>query len=195
MDNNPRIIQGKFKGRKLKVPQQGTRPFTDRVKKTLFDILQGLVEGRTVLDLFAGSGNLGIEALSADASHATFVDDSMEAIKSISENIHQLQIEHFTNVVKSDYLKFIKTNKEAFDIIFIDPPFKLIKKLNFEDFLPLMHQDTLIVFKSNKELNKADFPLEVLDERKMGVNYLYFLKKRVQTHSNYAKMPGDTVDQ
>lgn len=178
MDNNPRIIQGKYKGRKLKVPPEGTRPFTDRVKKTLFDILQGQFEGKTVLDLFAGSGNLGLEALSADAAHVTFVDDSMDAIKSISENIKIMQLEHYTNVIKIDYKKFIKDNKEAFDIIFIDPPFKLIKKINFEDFLPLMHQDTLIIFKSNNQLNKAELPLETVDERKIGINYLYFLKKR-----------------
>ncbi len=179
MDNNPRVIQGKYKGRKLRVPDQGTRPFTDRVKKTLFDILQGNFEGKTVLDLFAGSGNLGIEAISSNASNVVFVDSTQDAISAISSNIRDLGVEHFSKVVKADYKKFIKNNKETFDIIFVDPPFKLIKKLDFADFLPLMHQDSILIFKSNSHIDKEAFPLEIIDERKIGINYLYLMKKKV----------------
>jgi 16S rRNA (guanine966-N2)-methyltransferase len=180
MDTNPRIIQGLYKGRKLKVPDEGTRPFTDRVKKTLFDILQGQFEGKSVLDLFAGSGNLGLEAISSNASSVTFVDSTQDAISAISSNIHALGVEHFSKVVKADYKKFIKDNKEAFDIIFIDPPFKLIKKLDFTDFLPLTHQDSILIFKSNSHINREEFPLEIIDERKIGINYLYLMKKKMQ---------------
>jgi len=177
MEVNPRIIQGKYKGRILKVPESGTRPFTDRVKKTLFDIIQGQVEGKTVLDLFAGSGNLGLEAISSGAAYVVFVDSSDAAIKIIANNIKDLKVEHYSKVIKSDYKKFILENKESYDIIFVDPPFKLIKKLSFEDLKPLMNQDTILIFKSNAKINNSEFPLQILDERKIGINYLYFLRK------------------
>lgn len=174
---NPHIIQGKYKGYKLNVPPQGTRPFTDRVKKTLFDIMQGQFQDKTVLDLFAGTGNLGLEAISSGATFVTFVDISQDALKSISDNVKSLGVEHFSKIIKANYKKFIKDNKEAFDIIFIDPPFKLLNKINLEEFLPLMHQNSILILKSNKEISQEQVALQIIDKRKIGINFLYFIKK------------------
>ena len=119
-----RVITGKAKGTVLKTPKGlATRPTADRVKEALFSIIQFEVPAARILDLFGGSGQLGIEALSRDAKSAVFVDSSDEACRLIRENLKRTGLEEQGRVVRTDYMSYLKTCKETFDIIFLDPPY------------------------------------------------------------------------
>ncbi len=123
--NQLRIIGGSFRGRKLIFPEcRGLRPTSDRIRETLFNWLQGEVAGARCLDLFAGSGALGFEALSRGAEHVVFVDTEPKAMAQIKQNAEHLQISNadFMLVQSDAYLKKI-TAKPMFDVIFCDPPF------------------------------------------------------------------------
>ena len=117
-----RVIAGKAKGKQLKTPEgMLTRPTTDRVKEALFSILQFDMPGTRVLDLFGGTGQLGIEALSRDAKEAVFVDAREEACCLIRENLKRTGF--FGKVVRADYLAYLAHCKERFNIVFLDPPY------------------------------------------------------------------------
>ena len=119
-----RVITGSARGRRLKeLEGYETRPTTDRVKEGIFNIIQFDIEGRKVLDLFAGTGQLGIEALSRGAAHAVFVEQRRSAANLIHENLKITGLEHAGNVICGDVNHFIQTTKEQFDLIFLDPPF------------------------------------------------------------------------
>lgn len=120
-----RVISGSARGRRLKeLPGMDTRPTTDQVKESVFNIIQFDVEGRRVLDLFAGTGQLGIEALSRGAAHATFVDLAPAAAKIVRENIELTRFGDAAKVVQSDWRGFLSSCREKFDLIFLDPPYK-----------------------------------------------------------------------
>lgn len=117
-----RVITGKARGVQLKTPEgMQTRPTTDRVKEALFSIIQFDIPGAQVLDLFGGTGQLGIEALSRGAKSAVFVDAGDKACALIRENLKRTKLDG--TVVRSDYLEYLKRTKEKFDIIFLDPPY------------------------------------------------------------------------
>ena len=119
-----RVISGKAKGVVLKTPQgMHTRPTTVRVKEALFSIIHFDLPAANVLDLFAGTGQLGIEALSRDAKSAVFVDEREDACRLVRENLKRAHLEDFGKVIRSDYLSYLKRCKEKFDIIFLDPPY------------------------------------------------------------------------
>ncbi len=119
-----RVITGKARGVQLKTPDgMQTRPTTDRVKEALFSIIQFDIPGARVLDLFGGSGQLGIEALSRGAKSAVFVDAGEPACKLIRENLKRTRLEQDARVVRSDYLAYLQRTREQFDIIFLDPPY------------------------------------------------------------------------
>ncbi len=119
-----RVISGTARGRKLLEPDgMKIRPSTDKVKESLFNIIQFDIEGRRVLDLFAGSGQLGIEALSRGAAMCVFVDESPEAIKLVSENIRRCGLSEGATVVRGDAFSFLERGGK-FDLIFLDPPYE-----------------------------------------------------------------------
>ena len=119
-----RVITGKARGVALKTPDGLlTRPTADRVKEALFSIIQFDIPSARVLDLFAGTGQLGIEALSRGAKSAVFVDEREDACKLVRENLKRTRLELDGRVVRSDYLAFLKNTKETFDIVFLDPPY------------------------------------------------------------------------
>jgi 16S rRNA (guanine(966)-N(2))-methyltransferase RsmD len=119
-----RVITGKARGVQLKTPDgMLTRPTTDRVKEALFSIIQFEIPTARVLDLFGGTGQLGIEALSRGAKSAVFVDQREDACRLIRENLKRTRLEQDGKVVRSDYLDYLKRCKETFDIIFLDPPY------------------------------------------------------------------------
>ncbi|MEE1327990.1 MAG: 16S rRNA (guanine(966)-N(2))-methyltransferase RsmD [Oscillospiraceae bacterium] len=119
-----RVITGKARGVQLKTPDgQLTRPTTDRVKEALFSIIQFEIPGASVLDLFGGTGQLGIEALSRGAKSAVFVDAREDACKLIRENLKRTKLEQDGRVVRADYLEYLKHCREKFQIIFLDPPY------------------------------------------------------------------------
>lgn len=152
-----RIISGKFKGRTLvSFKADHIRPTMDRVKETLFNKWMGYVEDAKTLDLFAGTGNLGLEAISRGAKHVTFVEKSAKSVDIIRKNIELLKIAQNEQVViTKDVFSFLKSYQgEGFDIIFIDPPFT--EKLADDVMTALassqcFHQNTLIAIEAIKQ--------------------------------------------
>ena len=119
-----RVITGTARGRRLKeLEGMETRPTTDRVKEGLFSALQFEIEGRRVLDLFAGTGQLGIECLSRGAASAVFVDRRADAVKLIRENLKVTELSGRARVVAGDSMEYLRGVRENFDIIFLDPPY------------------------------------------------------------------------
>ena len=119
-----RVITGKARGVQLQTPEGlQTRPTTDRVKEALFSIINFDIPGAAVLDLFGGTGQLGIEALSRGAKSATFVDAGDAACKLIKENLRRTKLEWEGKVIRSDYMDYLKRCREQYDIIFLDPPY------------------------------------------------------------------------
>ena len=119
-----RVVSGVAKGTVLKTPDgMATRPTTDRVKEAMFSIIQFDIPCARVLDLFGGTGQLGIEALSRGAASAVFVDMSNDACKLIRENLKRSKLDNMAKVVCSDYMQFLKNTVEKYDIILLDPPY------------------------------------------------------------------------
>ena len=119
-----RVITGKARGVQLKTPDgMLTRPTTDRVKEALFSIINFDITGAKVLDLFGGTGQLGIEALSRGAKSAVFVDAREDACKLIKENLKRTKMEQDSRVIRSDYADYLSRCREQFDIIFLHPPY------------------------------------------------------------------------
>lgn len=119
-----RVITGTARGIPLRAPKgMQTRPTMDQVKEGMFSTIQFEIEGRRVLDLFAGSGQLGIEALSRGAARCTFVDRGREALAVVRENLQRTGLAENARVVQADYSNFLKTCREQFDIILLDPPY------------------------------------------------------------------------
>lgn len=119
-----RVIAGKAKGTVLKTPDgMLTRPTTDRVKEALFSIIQFDLPGAAVLDLFGGTGQLGIEAVSRGARRAVFVDARREACQLIRDNLKKTRMEGEAQVVQSDYMEYLNRCRDQFSVIFLDPPY------------------------------------------------------------------------
>lgn len=119
-----RVISGTARGTRLKTPDGlQTRPTSDRVKEAVFSIIQFEIQGSRFLDLFGGSGQMGIEALSRGAVSATIVDGRREACKLIQENLRLSRLSDRAKVVQSDYLAYLDRCKETYDLIFLDPPY------------------------------------------------------------------------
>jgi 16S rRNA (guanine(966)-N(2))-methyltransferase RsmD len=119
-----RVITGSARGIRLKTPDGlKTRPTTDRVKEAVFSIIQFEIEGGRFLDLFAGTGQMGIEALSRGAVSAVFVDGWKEACALVRENLRLTRLADRAKVVQSDYMTYLQRCQEKFDVIFLDPPY------------------------------------------------------------------------
>ena len=179
-----RVITGSAKGRKLKMPKGGkTRPAMDKVKGSTFNIIASLVHEARFLDMFAGSGNLGIEGLSRGGSYAAFVDASRECTKTISENLEITQLSEKGEVFTMDCLKFLHTFKaDPFDIVFIDPPYLkglLEPLLAFIPECSLFTKETLFIIERQKKDIIGIETLaayKLLDERNFGDTVLTFFR-------------------
>ncbi len=134
----PRVIAGRLGGRTLVAPAgASTRPTSDRVREALFSIL-GDLEGATVLDLFAGTGALGIEALSRGASHATFVENARPALRALAQNLETLGLGSKARVLTTSVeraLSAMSWGPEAFDVVFLDPPYREVRDGSFDPAL------------------------------------------------------------
>ena len=177
-----RVISGKYKGKNLiGFDIDGTRPTMDRVKESLFGIIQNYVKGSIVLDLFAGSGSLGIEALSNGASSCYFFDNNMELVNIIKKNTKDMNGVH---IMKSDYknsLELLKNSNIKFDIIFLDPPYKLnlindcINKIHECD---LLSDDGIIVCEYENENIETD-KYDLFKEKKYGSKNIKIYKCKI----------------
>ena len=144
-----RVITGKARGIQLKTPEgMQTRPTSDRVKEALFSIIQFDIPGAKVLDLFGGTGQLGIEALSRGAKSAVFVDAGEKACALIRENLKRTKLDTDGRVIRSDYMDYLKRTKEKFDIIFLDPPYAevfLENALNIITEIDILQSNGIII--------------------------------------------------
>lgn len=150
-----RVITGSARGCKL-ITVEGTevvRPTADSVKEAIFSAIQFEIEGRTVLDLFAGSGQLGIEALSRGAKEAYFVDSAMASIKVVKQNLAHTKLEDRAHVVNMPFTAFLKSTRATFDIAILDPPYglKILSKA-LPHLEEKMSDNGIIICEHEKEL-------------------------------------------
>lgn len=131
-----RVIAGKYKGQHLySANNKSIRPTTDRIKGYVFNVLNDFVKDCRVLDLFGGSGNLGIEALSRGAESITFVDNSQNSVKALKKNLMRVKVQEPYQVIRKNVLTFLRQNKQPYDLILADPPFKWTRYI---ELLPLV---------------------------------------------------------
>ena len=142
-----RIIGGKYRSRVLaEFHGNDVRPTSDKVKEALFSALQFDIEGRRVLDLFAGSGQLGIEALSRGAKSCVFVDNSRASINLVKKNLEITGLENSAKVIQSDFSSFAAMSRDVFDIVFLDPPYAAGMLTDaIKSVLPLMSDYGMII--------------------------------------------------
>ena len=145
-----RVTSGSARGIALKaVPGNDTRPTSDMVKQAVFNIIQFELGGRNVLDLFAGTGQLGIEALSRGASSAVFVDNALPALEVVRENVRKTGFSAVSKIVKSDYKAFLgSAPKKSFDLVFLDPPYRekfVPRILNFIETFDILSDCGIII--------------------------------------------------
>lgn len=184
---NMRIISGKARGTKLyTLDGTATRPTLDRVKESLFNIIQNDIEDSTVLDLFSGSGAIGLEFLSRGAKRAVLCDSSKDAIKIIKQNVQKTHFEEKVEVYNMEFTKLVeRLQNQKFDIIYIDPPYatdfitiSLEKIIEYE----LVNENTKIIVETDDEtriLNQIEkMDVEITDKRKYGRATIIFLKYR-----------------
>ena len=150
-----RIVSGKYRGKKLKEFElSSTKPTTDRVKESIFNLIQFDVFNSVVLDLFSGTGALGVESISRGAKKVYMVDNNDEAIKIINSNISGIEGNYI--IKKQDYKNFLKTCNEKFDIIFLDPPYKTqlgIQAIDSIIELELLNENGIIIFETSEDNN------------------------------------------
>jgi 16S rRNA (guanine966-N2)-methyltransferase len=184
-----RIISGTSKGRKLITPKRySLRPTSDRVKESLFNILGSEVEGKIVLDLFAGTGNLGIEALSRRAERVIFVEKGRQALRLIETNLNQFGLADRSEILPKDVnraIGILKQRGECFDLILMDPPYekgliqRTLMKLNTH---PIYHGDSILVIEHNRRepLPRALEGWNLIRQQKIGDTLLSFLTLQVR---------------
>lgn len=184
---NMRIISGKARGTKLyTLDGTATRPTLDRVKESLFNIIQNDIEDSTVLDLFSGSGAIGLEFLSRGAKRAVLCDSSKDAIKIIKQNVQKTHFEEKVEVYNMEFTKLVeRLQNQKFDIIYIDPPYATdFIKISLEKIIEyeLVNENTKIIVEIDDEtriLNQIEkMDVEITDKRKYGRATIIFLKYR-----------------
>uniref|UniRef100_UPI0004CEB7A0 16S rRNA (guanine(966)-N(2))-methyltransferase n=1 Tax=Yersinia pestis TaxID=632 RepID=UPI0004CEB7A0 len=167
-----RIIGGKWRGRKLPVPDSpGLRPTTDRVRETLFNWLAPMIQGARCLDCFAGSGALGLEALSRYASETTLLEADRQVAKQLSDNLTLLKAEN-GQVVNTNSLQWLAQPGQPFNLVFLDPPFRkglLAETINLLEQFNWLAADAWIYVEAEAESAVADVPANWLLHREINI--------------------------
>jgi 16S rRNA (guanine966-N2)-methyltransferase len=182
-----RIIGGKFRGRKIEQPEsEAVRPTKDRTREAVFNIIAELVPDADVLDLFAGSGAYGLEALSRGARKAVFIEKEREAASAIKRNISSLGVGERAKVITGDVFKAIKElkeEKEAFELVFIDPPYskgeakKTLIKVNHYDILK--HSGLVIIeHRTGESLPDSEGDVSILKRKTYGNTSISIYRKK-----------------
>lgn len=178
------IIAGRLKGRRLHTPKGNiTRPTASRLRESIFNILQNEIENASFLDIFAGSGAIGIEALSRGAKDATFIEHNKEALSCLEKNLKEMNLLPQTSLMKGDYLKmlqYLDKSGKTFDLIFADAPYHLETTHNLINWIathPLLKpQGKLLIENDTEELPEVQ-SLKHLNTRRSGRAYLHqFIK-------------------
>lgn len=185
-----RIIAGKAKGYLIRVPQGEVRPTQDRVREALFNILGTLIQGARVLDLYCGSGSVGLEALSRDAASARMVDASRASCAMAKQNLEKSKLIG-GSVVQSDCLQFVKRDSGKYDIIFADPPYAkaigdrdMIAELMTDRLHELLADDGYFIAEAQLGYGVGDIHTrefagwQLIDERTYGKNTILFYRKQ-----------------
>jgi 16S rRNA (guanine966-N2)-methyltransferase len=164
-----RIVAGQFKGRRLQAPRgMDTRPTADRVREALFSIL-GPLEGERVLDLFAGSGALGIEALSRGAGEAVFVDSDPRAVAAVKRNLEAVGVD--AAVERQDAIAHLRgASGRPYDLVFLDPPYSSASQLAgpLSERLPAVLSESARIVSESDKRNPLELSLPLVDERVYG---------------------------
>lgn len=172
-----RILAGKYKNRPIASPKGSkTRPTSSKLRGSLFNILQHQMEGAHFLDLFAGSGAVGLEALSRGAKSATFIEKDPSAIRSIKENLKALEEE--ATVLKCDLLRNLPKHLGPFDIIFLDPPYELDIAPLLEKLPPFLKSGGLLIVEQSVRNDLIPPPFDFIERRTFGDTALYFFSKK-----------------
>lgn len=180
-----RVIAGLRKGHRLKAPAgMETRPTEDRVKESLFNIIGAINTESLTLDLFAGSGSIGIEFLSRGGKISYFIDRSATSIKTINMNLEHTKLQDQARVYKMDSLRFVdRASRDGlkFDYVYIDPPFKevelftkILEKIYKKDIL---NKDGLILVEHTEEIDLGQAEFTLVDKRDYGAKFISFYKK------------------
>lgn len=185
-----RIIAGKAKGYLIRVPQGEVRPTQDRVREALFNILGTLIQGARVLDLYCGSGSVGLEALSRGAASARMVDASRASCAMAKQNLDKSKLIG-GSVVQSDCLQFVKRDSGKYDIIFADPPYAkaigdrdMIAELMTDRLHELLADDGYFIAEAQLGYGVGDIHTrefagwQLIDERTYGKNTILFYRKQ-----------------
>ena len=181
-----RIISGKARGTKLYTLEgSNTRPTLDRVKESIFNIIQKDVEGANTLDLFAGSGAIGIEFLSRGASKAILCDKSKEAINIIKKNVEKTHMQEKAQILNMDFEQCLdKLKEQQFDIIYIDPPYEtnyISKSIEKIIEYNMLKSESLIIAETDDEKKKKkeieNIEIKIVDKRKYGRATIIFFRK------------------
>jgi 16S rRNA (guanine966-N2)-methyltransferase len=163
-----RIIAGSHRGHSIVAPPGvGTRPTSDRVRENVFNIL-GPLDGATVLDLYAGSGAMGLEALSRGAAQAVFVDDDRDAVKAIERNLDKLRLR--ATVLCRDAIAVLASEKRKYDLVLVDPPYDMYSDIEpkLARYLPsVLGEDGVVVLETGARV-EPELPLAVRTSRKYG---------------------------
>jgi len=177
-----RVISGKYKGKKLKcAPNQSIRPTTNRIKEYIFSILMDFCNEKRVADIFSGTGNLGIEALSRNAFHVDFIENSISSINILKRNLTDLNINRKQfEIVRNDAAKFSENNNNSYDLILMDPPFiypPLNELLNNLFSNRSLKEDGLLVVEHEitNPINSESDLYEIFKQKKMGRSLISFL--------------------
>ncbi len=198
-----RVIAGVAKGRKLKlVPGDSTRPVMDRVKESLFNILGTSIRDSSFLDLFAGTGSVGIEALSRGAGHALFIDNDRMAIKTIRENLEVTRLDKKAQVLQADSFAYLqRVRPEPFEFIYIAPPqFKGMWKkalLALEANPAHVQPDGVVIVQIDPSEREelALTTLQLYDERKYGRTVLWFFERTPDDEPQAEEETGDPASE
>jgi 16S rRNA (guanine966-N2)-methyltransferase len=179
-----RVIAGQYKSRKIKdVPSKLTRPTTDKNKEVIFNSIGQFFNGGKVLDLFAGSGSLGIEALSRGMSSCDFVDKQYTAIKVIQENIDGLNLKDQSKIIKKDAIQYLKNTQNSYDLILLDPPYKLKPYQEVLDLIAsrqLLNNHGIIVMESDHQTTIQGIQdIQVIKEKTLGQSKITILERNI----------------
>ena len=172
-----RVISGKYRGKKLLSPKDDyIRPTTDRVKESMFNMIQNYIYGSKFLDLFSGSGAIGIEAFSRDAKHITMVENAKDSLKLINANLKSINANKDNiELVNRDVIDFLKTSGEKYDIIFADPPYdysKINEIIKIVSDNKLLSDEGILIIETEK-----DFTLEECSDFIIEKEKIYSISK------------------
>ncbi len=188
-ERHMRIISGEHRGLKLcEFEGDDIRPTSDRVKESMYDIL-GPVKDCQVLDLFCGSGNLGLEAISRGAARVVFNDSSKESLELLKKNIARFKTKIPAEIKNMDFMECLATCRTKFDVIFLDPPYRLdigIKALQTIGKRDILNKDGVAVYERNCPFEGQIRGLTVIDERRYGKTYITFFKRSVDVEAEQA---------